>query len=102
MKTAQEKLERILSFKPQKTAYINTFSSADNLVTAWAMQISGKITEAEDYLNDWISREPSNALPLWAMNIFKGNKYQLPDEKDMDENYRVLKYFTQMINNDIK
>jgi predicted Zn-dependent protease len=98
-KSAQENLERILSFKPQKTAYINTFSSANNLVTAWVLQISGKITEAEDYLNDWISREPSNALPLWAMNIFKGNNYPLPDEKDQDENYRLLKNYLQRLSN---
>jgi hypothetical protein len=34
-------LNKILSFRPQKTIYINTFSSANNLVTAWAMQSTG-------------------------------------------------------------
>lgn len=58
------------------------------------------MSEAEDYLNEWISREPSNALPLWAMSTFQGKDYQLPDEKDVDENFRVLKHFTQKIHSE--
>ena len=94
---AKEKLDRILSFKPQKTAYINTFSSANNLVSAWALQQSGKPKDAEAYLNEWLKMEPGNPLVNWAIKTFKGVSCELPGNMETDENYRVLKYFIQSI-----
>jgi predicted Zn-dependent protease len=90
---AKEKLEKILMFKPQKTAYINTFSSANNLVSAWALQKTGKAEDAEAYLDQWLDREPGNPLAEWAIKTFKGISYDLPENLNADENYRILKYF---------
>jgi predicted Zn-dependent protease len=91
--TAREKLDKILSFKPQKTAYINTFSSANNLVSAWALRLSGKTEEAEKYLGNWSDREPENFLVQWAIKIFNGTSCKLHENATTDENYRVLNRF---------
>ena len=90
-------LDKILSFKPQKTAYINTFSSANNLVTAWAMQQSGQPEDAEIFLHGWLNRESNNALAHWVMNTYKGVDFTMSDETKTDENYRVLKNLTQIL-----
>jgi len=87
---AQQILDRIMSFKPQKTAYINTFSSVNNLVTAWAMQQTGKEDAAETFLQNWSEKEPHNSLVTWVINVFKGMDFHFQDEEKMDENYRVL------------
>jgi predicted Zn-dependent protease len=90
---AWEKLDKILSFKPQKTAYINTFSSANNLVSAWALRLSGKTEEAEKYLGNWSDREPENSMAQWAIKIFNGTSCKLHENAATDENYRVLNRF---------
>lgn len=87
---AQQMLNQILSFKPKKTAYINTFSSVNNLVTAWAMQQTGKEEEAEAFLQNWSEKEPHNSLITWVINVFKGMDFHFQDEEKMDENYRIL------------
>ncbi len=93
---AKEKLEKILTFIPQKTAYINTFSSANNLVSAWALQQTGKSKEAEAYLDEWSKREPGNPLVNWAINTFKGIDSRMTDDRGMDENFRILEYFIRI------
>jgi len=91
---AKKVLTKILSYRPQKTFYINTFSSANNLVTAWAMQRTGKPEQAENFLQDWLSKEPDNALAHWVINTYKGKYFKLQDETVKDENYRVLENLT--------
>jgi len=95
---AQQMLENIISFKPQKTLYIDSFSSANNLVTAWTLQRLGKQKEGEAYLDKWLNREPENPLVNWTINTFKGIESVITNDMGMDENYRILKYFTQNLN----
>jgi len=99
-RAAGEKLAGILSFKPQVTAYINTFSSVNNLVSAWALRQSGKPTEAEVYLRDWVKREPSSALAQWTADCYHGKDTVLADETKADENYRILNRFIQIYGNE--
>jgi tetratricopeptide (TPR) repeat protein len=86
---AKQILDEILAFKPYNENG-NVFPSVKNLVTAWALQKTGKPDEAEKFLKEWIKKEPENNLAKWTINAYNGNYFKLPDETQTDENYRVL------------
>ncbi|MEJ7676154.1 MAG: hypothetical protein WKF59_26500 [Chitinophagaceae bacterium] len=67
-----------------------TRPSINNLVTAWALQKTGKPDEAKKLLNRWITKEPDNILTKWAMDVYNGENKTLPDEMNTNENTRVL------------
>lgn len=94
--SAQQMLNQILSFKPKKTAYINTFSSVNNLITAWAMQHTGKEEEAETFLQNWSEKEPHNSLVKWVISVFNGKNFKIQDEEKTDENYRILDAYIKL------
>jgi hypothetical protein len=87
---ARQVLNEILAFEPYKNENGNVFPSVKNLVTAWALQKTGKPDEAEKFLRHWIEKEPENNLAKWTINAYTGNYSKLPDEIQTDENYRVL------------
>jgi predicted Zn-dependent protease len=88
--TARQMLDQILAFEPYKNENGNVFPSVKNLVTAWALQKTGKADEAEKFLKDWIEKEPKNNLAKWTIDAYSGNYSNLPDGTPTDENYRVL------------
>ncbi len=87
---AKQMLDKILAFKPYKDESGNIIPSVKNLVTAWALQKTGKPDEAEKLLKSWIEKEPGNKLAKWTIDAYNGNYSKLPDEMQTDENYRVL------------
>jgi predicted Zn-dependent protease len=87
---ARQMLEEILAFEPYKNENGNVFPSVKNLVTAWALQKTGKPDEAEFFLKHWVEKEPENNLAKWTIDAYNGNYSKLPDETPTDENYRVL------------
>ena len=87
---ARQMLDVILAFKPYKDESGNIIPSVKNLVTAWALQKTGKADEAEKLLKRWIEKEPGNKLAKWTIDAYNGNYSKLPDEIQTDENYRVL------------
>jgi tetratricopeptide (TPR) repeat protein len=91
---AKAALEKILLFKPQKTYYLNTFSSANNLVTAWAMNERGWQDKAEEYLQSWITREPQSDLAKCVMKKYSDKESTLLDSDLEDNNLRMLNYYT--------
>jgi predicted Zn-dependent protease len=89
---AQQMLNKILSYSNNgKIA-----SSANNLVSAWAMQKSGKEEQAEKFLRDWNTKAPGNALAQWAMDAYKGKKSNLQGTMSANENYKVLQQWIEM------
>jgi tetratricopeptide (TPR) repeat protein len=87
---AEQMLDHILAFKPDQDENGYVYSSVKDLVNAWALQKKGKSDEAEKLLKRWAEKQPGNNLAKWALNAYKGNYTQLPDEIRTDENYRVL------------
>jgi hypothetical protein len=74
----------------------NISSSPNNLITAWAMQKTGKEEQAEKFLQDWNNKTPGNILAQWAMKIYRGEKFNMPDETSVNENYRILQRWVEM------
>ena len=83
-KAAEDMLAKILLVSP------NDRSSVNNLITAWALQKTGKSDQAKKLLNDWIKKEPENVLAKWALDIYNGENRTLPDNITTNENTRVL------------
>ncbi|HXL57153.1 MAG TPA: hypothetical protein VN958_12890, partial [Chitinophagaceae bacterium] len=87
---AKQMLDKVLAFGTYKDENGKVFPSVKTLVTAWALQKTGKPDEAEKILKDWVEKEPENSLAKWAINAYHGNYSKLLDETRADENYRVL------------
>ncbi|MGI8636990.1 MAG: DUF5107 domain-containing protein, partial [Segetibacter sp.] len=73
-KAAKEMLDKIIS-KPHENRL-----SVTNLITAWALQKTGKRDEAKKLLNDWIKKEPNSVLAKWAMDVYNGENKTLPED----------------------
>ena len=83
-KAAKEMLDKIIS-RPQESR-----SSVNNLVTAWALQKTGKLDEAKKLLNDWKKNGPDSGMATWAMDVYNGENITLPEVMNTNENTRVL------------
>lgn len=81
---ARKMLDKILSESRNNGASVN------NLITAWALQKTGKDDEAKKLLNNWVQRDKGNALAHWAINTYNGENQNLPEDTDTNENYRIL------------
>jgi predicted Zn-dependent protease len=92
-KASLQMLDKILSFKPQKSAYINTSSSANNLITAWVIEISENYDKAKNFLRQWLESDPKNEIIKWVLCNFNGQEYIISNETEGDENYRILKKY---------
>jgi predicted Zn-dependent protease len=89
-KIAKEMLDKIL-LRPKEKG-----SSVNRLVTAWALQKTGKRSEGERLLNDWLEKNPDDVYANWAKNVYDGENKSLPDTINMNENYRVLEEWVKM------
>lgn len=88
---AQQMLDQIISFDKRAGEVASNFLSANNLITAWALEKTGKPDQAQTYLQQLLNKNPDNVWAQWTMNAYNGKAYKLPDTKTADENYMVLK-----------
>ena len=86
---AQKMLDKIEAFTSINDRG-NGYANANELIKAWALQQKGKPEAAEKLLQDWVKREPNNAVAQWVMNAYKKNASA--DKTPADENIRLLKY----------
>ncbi len=86
---ARKMLDKIL-LKSQENA-----ASVNNLITAWALQKTGKPDQAKKLLNGWVEKDNDNALARWVMDVYNGKNKNLPEDINTNENYRIL---NQLIN----
>jgi len=87
--SARLMLDKILAFEAHDENG-RVFPSVKSLVTAWALQKTGKQDEGEKLLRDWVEKQPENNLAKWALSAYSGNDFKLPAETVVDENYQVL------------
>ena len=92
---AQQMLTKILSVMPSNDNE-NISSSSNNLVSAWALQKTGKAEQAEKFLQGWLNKSPNNPLAHWAMNIYKGEEFNLPEGKRTDTDYKIIQQWIAM------
>ena len=67
---AQQMLSAIISFAPINEDGV-VHNSINDLLTAWALQKTGKDQEGEKLLQQWLQKEPNNAVAKWAMQNYK-------------------------------
>ena len=90
-------LDKILSYNIYNQDNTKIRSSANNLITAWALQKNGKPEEAESLLKRWLAEEPGNATASWANKVYRGEITPLEKQESMDVNYRLLQVFTSRL-----
>jgi hypothetical protein len=89
-------LDNIISFDKKAGEDGSNFSSANNLITAWALEKNGNANEAQEYLQQLLNKNSGDAWAQWAMNIYNKKTYTLPETKTEDGNYRVLENWMEM------
>ena len=92
---AQQMLNKILSFNLTNNGG-NLSPSSNNLISAWAMQKSGKAEEGEKLLQDWNNKSPNNQLAQWAMKMYKGEQFSLSEETRTDTDYKIIQQWIEM------
>lgn len=86
---AKKMLDKILSQSKENAASVN------NLITAWALQKTGKQDQAKKLLETWVKKDNNNALAHWVMDAYNGDPKDLQEDINTNENYRIL---SQLIN----
>jgi len=81
-------LDSILSYTQNKKG---SRYSPNTLISAWALQQSGKAKEGEALISEWEKSEPKNAIAQWAKDVYRGKSANLPVELDNSERFRVWK-----------
>jgi tetratricopeptide (TPR) repeat protein len=84
-KAAKQMLDKIVAYKP---AGNEVRPSVNNLITAWALQKSGRESEANDFLNKVLSKYPDNKIAKWTLEAYKGNASPLDIESN--DSYDIL------------
>ncbi|MEO7394638.1 MAG: DUF5107 domain-containing protein, partial [Chitinophagaceae bacterium] len=93
-KEAQDALQKIILFKPLVENTVSNFLSANHLITAWALQKTGKTTEALNWLDEQIKLYPGNKILLWDKAIFE--KTQNVQSNINDAGVTLLKQLMQL------
>jgi len=87
-KAADDMLQKIITFTQQQNA--DSYTSVNTLISAWAFEKVGQPKKAAQLLNQWVQKDPQNALAKWALDVYKGQRETIADDTRTDENYRVL------------
>jgi tetratricopeptide (TPR) repeat protein len=81
-KEANTSLQKIMDFDLQTENTLSGNYSANALITAWAMQKSGKATEALAWLDDQIKDNPDNSTLKWAKESFENKHSEATGNND--------------------
>lgn len=90
---AQQMLEKIISFTKM---HENISPSPSDLVSAWAMQKTGKAEDAEKFLQQQLQKNPNNELSQWVIHAFEEKKLNLSQAAANNSNYKVLQQWIMM------
>jgi tetratricopeptide (TPR) repeat protein len=92
-KAAQQMIDKIISFTntQQKIS-----PSANDLISAWAMQEKGDKKQGERFLQQQLEKYPNNKLLQWTINTYEGKNSQLSEEGSASSNYTVLQKWVEM------
>ncbi len=83
-------LNNIIGFVAKTENTVSNFSETNTIITAWALEKSGRKNEAKKYLEQRLRSEPDNEILKWCVDVFNGHNTSLPQKIKADENYRVL------------
>jgi tetratricopeptide (TPR) repeat protein len=88
---ARKMLDKIAAFTPVNDRG-NPYANANELIRAWALQQKGQSEAAEKLLQDWVSKDPNNAVAQWVVDAYRKNASVHGDKTPADENIRLLKF----------
>jgi hypothetical protein len=94
-KKAQQALNSIAGFQPRTENTVSNYLSSNTLVTAWALDRSGKRPEAVQLLDRWVQQHPGNKIALWSRKVFEDPHTAVPEEIKKDEVVRILAAYLQ-------
>ena len=81
---AQQMLKRIIAF-PSRPG----LAGVGEVIRALALKQSGRASEAEQLLKDWLKEDPSNEMAKWGTEVLSGNPAPLPQDVQ-DTGCRIL------------
>ena len=93
---AREMLDKILSFDKKAREDGSNFASSNSLITAWALNKTGKAEQAQAYLKQLLNKNPDNVWAQWTMNTYNAKTFKLPDANTTVLNYRVLRNWIEI------
>jgi hypothetical protein len=88
-------LNSIAGFQPRTENTVSNYLSSNTLVTAWALDRSGKRPEAVQLLDRWVQQHPGNKIALWSRKVFEDPHTAVPEEIKKDEVVRILDAYLQ-------
>ena len=86
--SALQKLDDIISFHTEGND--NYPPSANDLLTAWAFDKSGKRGEGKKFLQHLVNKNPTNVWAQWSMQTYDGKNYEINGISSSNENYILL------------
>ncbi len=72
----------VIKFKPKIENTVSNFTSANHLVTGWALENLGRKKEAVEWLNAQIKQYPDNKILEWCKQVFENEQPSSADTKD--------------------
>lgn len=93
---AQQALEKVLAFTPKRENTVSNYLPASTLITAFAMQKTGRQTEAAELLNNWVKQSPENKTAQWCREVFENNTVQAPAEINGNETVRIIEALMEL------
>ena len=76
---ANSYLQKIIDFKPQIENTVNNFITANEIVTAWAIEKLNSKSEAEEWLNEQAKQYAGNKIILWCQHVFENHTTEMID-----------------------
>lgn len=87
---AQQALQRIIAFTPKRENTVRNYLPANTVISAWALQELNKPDAASQLINEWLSKEPSNKLAQWSLQLLNNKNGVTNNELLKDETVRII------------
>ena len=95
---AKQSLEKILSFSSKTKNGGNNYFSANDLISAWAIEKLESKEDADRWIDDQLSKSSGDKHLSWARNKYYQDNYSMPDS-EKDATIRVIEQWLSFAGN---
>jgi tetratricopeptide (TPR) repeat protein len=92
---AQQALQKLIAFTPKIDNTVRNFLPANNLISAWAYDALQNHAAAEQLLNQWQQKEPSNAIFNWCKTQYE-TPGKVVNDNIKNESVRIINALLQL------
>ncbi|NNV55957.1 DUF5107 domain-containing protein [Limnovirga soli] len=92
---AQQALQKLIAFTPKIDNTVRNFLPANNLISAWAYDALQNHAAAEQLLNQWQQKEPSNAIFNWCKTQYE-TPGKVVNDNVKNESVRIINALLQL------